>query len=496
MKKKSYKNLYIILLAVIFAFLQLPLYAIEDVSDGNSMPKTEKAAKKKAKQKKSKKAETQNAVSDNFTPVKTAGIVYLDFDSLSAKAIEHSYDLKIADYSTLIAKTSVMDARSEYLPKIYFGAGTEYNKSFRENDFMQGMGGVSVGDSYINPYTRFQSVLGITLSYNLFDFGVRRARLDMSKTDAALKELKKSQMREELLLSLADRYIKAEVYFKQLDIQKQIAEIEQKNYELSKKLFNAKLISRTELNDRRVKSAAADKETGELSKLLQETLNWLSFYTGEEYTLDNVQIGGLKKIEFNPNEDIDYTKSTAWQVYEKEIKIRQLAHTAAKRNFLPKLSIYGKYYIFGSNKSNYGKSIEDMKPSSAAAGMSLTVPVFDGLRNLANVKRAGFELEQIQIERDKAISEWLIRIASLKSNMLYIDKQLSENKTIIEELEDKYKALARMHSSRLIYLTELNDAEVQLLEQKMDYERNKTAYAGILKAIQILTAGGDLRNGS
>ena len=48
---------------------------------------------------------------------------------------------------------------------------------------------MSIGDAFINPYTRFQSLLGVTVSYNLFDFGIRGGNLKAAKEDVKLKEL-------------------------------------------------------------------------------------------------------------------------------------------------------------------------------------------------------------------------------------------------------------------------------------------------------------------
>jgi outer membrane protein TolC len=94
----------------------------------------------------------------------------INFEDVLAKAKDHSYDLKLADYDVLISKQEVRGARSEYFPKFNFNAGMEYTRNFRD---IRESTVMSVGDAFINPYTRFQSILGITVAYNLFDFGVR-----------------------------------------------------------------------------------------------------------------------------------------------------------------------------------------------------------------------------------------------------------------------------------------------------------------------------------
>ena len=67
---------------------------------------------------------------------------------------------------------------------------------------------MSIGESFINPYTRYQSIMGITLTYNLFDFGVRKGNLDIAKEDVVLKELEQQDKIQELNLTLLIRIAK------------------------------------------------------------------------------------------------------------------------------------------------------------------------------------------------------------------------------------------------------------------------------------------------
>ena len=60
-------------------------------------------------------------------------------------------------------------------------------------------------------------------------------------------------------------------------------------------------------------------------------------------------------------------------------------------------------------------------------------------------------------------------------------------KQILKELNDKDKSLSRLVSKRVISPIELNDEKIKLLEQKIDYENNKTTATAILYGIQTLT---------
>ena len=410
-------------------------------------------------------------------------VTSIDFEGILQKAKEHSYDLKISDYNELISKQGVRGARSEYFPKLNFSMGMEYTKNFRDINETTVM---SIGDAFINPYTRFQSILGINVGYNLFDFGVRGGNLKIAKEDVKLRELETKEKLQELNLTLLDSYTKILVTTKQIDINKEILKLAQKNLEYKERLFNAKEVSKTELNDARVQVSTAKNRIQELNVIRAEALSWLSFYTGEQYDNDNIKVADIKMPDFDVLAFQDYTKSLAWKIHEKNIKKKELELYVAKRTNYPKLNLYSKYYLYGSDYSNIGKSM-GIEPSNFSVGAFLNMPLFDGFKNSANIKKTALELKQLQVERDKAIAQLSARLAAMRSNLIYLDEQISDNNVILSELSDKEKSVHKLLSKRLISPIEENDVKIEKLNQKIEFEKNTATKVAITKGIQILT---------
>ncbi|MBR1680834.1 TolC family protein [bacterium] len=468
--------------------------AIEDTSVQNStvelnaQEQTTTASKTKKhwfKKNKVEKNSEPNIEVENITDENTTKLVgKIDFDNIMEKAQEHSYDLQIADFQILIAKQGIKTARADYFPKLNFSAGTEYTKNFRDNRESTVM---SIGDAYINPYTRFQSVLGITLTYNIFDFGVRGGSLKVAKEDVKIKELEEQEKYQELNLNVIDTYSKILMIKNQIDINKQILLIEEKNLEYKTRLFNAKELSKNEYNDAIVKVSTIKKRISELSSTLEESLNWLSFYTGEQYDAKNLKVGEIKKSNFDVNEFQDYTKSITWKIHENYIKKKELELYVAKRMNYPKINAYSKYYLYGSDGTSYPDSFGDIKPSNFTVGVSLNTMLFDGMKNRANIGKVKLELQQLHVERDKAMAQFMTRLASMRSNLIYLEEQKDENTKIIKELNEKEKSTKRLVAQRLLTPIEENDVRVQLLEQKIEQDKNSVTTAAIMKGLQILT---------
>ena len=408
-------------------------------------------------------------------------ITDISFDKILKKAQEHSYDLQIAELSKLISRQDIRAARSDYYPKLNFSAGTEYTKNFRD---VRSSIVTTVGDSFINPYTRYQSIMGITLSYNIFDFGVRRGHLDIAKEDEKLKDLEEKEKLQDLYLNLLDTYTKVLVLKKQIDLNQRILGLQSANLDLKNRLYNAKEISSTDLNDAKVKVEDLKRSLNEITSMLNENLLMLSFYTGEDYDVDNLKVGDVKRSSFDTT---DYTKSIVWQVHEIQLKKKELELKVVKRTNLPKITAYGRYYLYGSDHSSYSDSFSDFQPSNYTVGGTLNMPLFDGFKNYSDIKKTELELKSLQIERDKAIAEYMTRLATLRSNLLYSDAQVNNANLMIKELEEKEKSKSRLLLKKLITPIELNEAKIETLERKIEFEKYRVTSAAIVKSIEILT---------
>ncbi len=434
--------------------------------------------------KKNKKSKKQDSVVGLDVQKDNKLIGKISFDEVMQKAEEHAYDLKIADFQILIAKQGIKGARADYFPKLNFNMGTEYTKNFRNDRESTVM---TIGEAYINPYTRYQSVLGITLTYNIFDFGVRGNNLKAAKEDVVVKELQEKQKFQELNLNVVDTYSKILMLTKQIELNNKILQIEEKTFEYKTRLYNAKELSQMEYDDAIVKLAGAKKRISELKSTLQESVNWLAFYTGEQYDTENLKVGEFKKSDFDVNAFQDYTKCISWKIHEHSIKKKEFELRAAKHANYPKINAYSKYYIYGSDNTSYPDSFSNIKPSNFTVGVSVNTQLFDGMKNRANIGKVKLELQQLQVERDKDMAQFMAKLATLRSNLIYLEEQSTENDKMIKALDDKEKSTHRLVAKRLVSPIEENDVKVQVLQQQIEADKNKITSEAIVKGIQILT---------
>ena len=81
----------------------------------------------------------------------------------------------------------------------------------------------------------------------------------------------------------------------------------------------------------------------------------------------------------------------------------------------------------------------------------------------------------------------MTRLATMRSNLMYLDKQIDDTNKIIDELTDKDVSMKRLLSKKLVTPIEANEARIKLLEQHIELEKNSITECAIQRGIQILT---------
>ena len=81
----------------------------------------------------------------------------------------------------------------------------------------------------------------------------------------------------------------------------------------------------------------------------------------------------------------------------------------------------------------------------------------------------------------------MTRLATMRSNLMFLDKQIEDNNKIIHELTDKENSVKRLVSKKLASPIEENEAKIKLLEQCIELEKNTITEIAIQRGIQLLT---------
>lgn len=145
----------------------------------------------------------------------------LNYQEVLNNAVNNSFDLKMSSVDIDISKAELKAVRADWYPSLSLQYNTEHN-----SDLANGRGNYAyAGNTMITPYTQYRNMLYLTLSYNIFDFGVQGKKVDIAKKELEQKKISYELQLKDLKLKVLDLYTKTQQYAKEIDTKSEILSI-------------------------------------------------------------------------------------------------------------------------------------------------------------------------------------------------------------------------------------------------------------------------------
>jgi outer membrane protein TolC len=162
-----------------------------------------------------------------------------------------------------------------------------------------------------------------------------------------------------------------------------------------------------------------------------------------EYTLEIAE--KLADLEFNVQEELEMAYSYQRRIeYSRLATSKQLAELEMKNNksqYLPKLDLY---FAWGMNAgvrefSNLGELSNRMVwPDYQLAGLTLSVPIFDGLYKAKLVQQNKIKIKQLEYQRMMLENSIKLEVEQNRINLMYNLDQLRSNEENADIAESVY----------------------------------------------------------
>ena len=428
-------------------------------------------------------------------------------DTLNA-AINNSFDLKMSQLDIGISKAQLKSVRADWYPSLSMQFNTEYNK-----DLTNGRGSYAyAGNTMITPYTQFRDMLYLTISYNLFDFGVQGKKVHIAKQELAQKEINYNMQLRDLKLKILELYGKIEQHNNAISTKSEILSLYKNMFSNKERMFKAGINDKLSVMDEAVKIAKTQNEI-ENSKLeLKNALEDLTYYTKNNYNISNLSVQSINmeehedknivsisskniieseinKNEYNLNFD-PYTTDEA-KYYDLEIDKKKSELSILKRQLFPSFRFYTGYSLYGQNPHNYYSSIQDISQRSFVVGISSQYVFFDGFKNRANREKTKLEIEKLQVEKEKKLIELENKYQkSYKAYETY-NEELNVNRQLLATVKEKLNDIERLNANKLTDQNQLLSAKADLLNQEYELEQNIINITSKLEEMKIM-AGADI----
>lgn len=427
----------------------------------------------------------------------------LTYKATLQKAIDNSFDIKIAKLDIDISKAELKATRADLFPTLYTQVNTEYNN---------GLGNTAninyVGNTVVSSYTQFRNLASVGLQYNLFDFGATNKKVLVARTDVEQKKVMVDLQLKDLKLKILDLYTKTLQNNDEIKTKTEIVKVYEEMFHNKERLFLAGTSDKISVMDEAVKIARAQDDI-QTSKLeLKKNLSDLSSYTLQKYNSNSIDVLDFDELNIENNivpinhfepmkanviaeekRDLsfDAEKSLESKYYDFELEKKKAELEMYKRQRYPSFKFYTNYLMYGQDPSQYWESFSSFRQASLAFGISGSFAFFDGFKNKASKEKAALEIKKIQLEKEKKLTE--IRTAYEKSYVSYeaFSEELMSKKNLLQSVKEKLNSLDRMFQNGLIQRNDLLTAKADLLNQEFDLEKNIINISSKLKEIEIMT---------
>lgn len=429
-----------------------------------------------------------------FTTIPTLG-EELNFNNFLSTALNTSYKLKISQIESLISQKGVKEAQAGYYPTLSAFATTE-----RYNDLTNGNSQITaVGNEILLNRSYYQDMAAIGLSYNIFDFGVRRKQLDIAKADDKQKALLLQKDSRDIKIDAADIYGDALNLYKQSLIKTETLTLQNELVNINKRLQKAGELSDVDLVDSEIDASETKTELDEINNNLAKKLTEVSFYTNEEYNTNNlilhdfpdnpdvleVENGLLKAsvevLDFIPEESFEA------QAADLEILKKKKEYEIQKKINYPKIRFDTRYNFYGSDPSNFFNGLGDVSQRSFTIRFSASMVLFDGFKNLNTISKKKLEIEKAKIEKERQIAELKKQYEQIQLDSQNAIVQAENNATTLALVNKNLDNLRRLNANGIAARSECIKKQIELLKKKENLEQNQIKYFVARYKMKVLT---------
>ena len=392
----------------------------------------------------------------------------IDWNSTLDKVFENAYETKLSKVDIDISKTQIMNARSEYFPKIYMYAYNEYNKALG-NDFNQT---TYIGNEIIYGDNIYQNAIAFGLNYNLWDFGIRGDNLKIAKKDN---------------VSAIELYAKALTEYKEILVKTEILGIQKELHSIKSRLNVAGKVDKTKEVSENIKIVELENYLDKLQNDYLKTLEDLTYYTGKKYSKEDVlsdfvieeenfvPVNNVLKASVEQTDLFNIEESPEFKIYEAEIEKKKRELAIAKKKNLPQFTFSTNYYLYGADPSSYSHSYDNFGQRGLKFRLTTYLPIFDGLKNKSERDKLSLEIIKLEIEKEQKLADLKRNFEKIKMDSDYSKRQLENNKKMLELVDSNISMLDRLDENKLIDKESYLNEKMKLLTQRFEVQSSQIA---------------------
>lgn len=409
----------------------------------------------------------------------------LTLENAMALALQHNYDIQLAQKNVELADNSASIYNSGFLPTANLsGNGTiTYNEG--ENETAQGTSSFEQTDAY-----QYGASLGI--NYTIFNGLRRKFNYKQLKEQHNLTELQAQQIIERTILQLSSTYYQVAQLSESVSILKSALEVSKTR--MTRTLYRKEFGQSTQLE---VLNAEVDVNNDSINLLntvqqLENAKRNLNLVLGRNLD-ETFEVDTVVRFQLALSEDDLRSKAKDRNILiqqtQSQLRNSEFAIKASRAGWFPSLSANAAY-AYSGNRNPASPFLQGSQTYGPQAGLSLSWNIFDGGGTKTQVQNARIQLESQKLQQEQTlytVDRDVLNANATYKNALFV---LEAQQASLETAKRNFDRSNEMYKQGQVTSIEFRQAQINMLNAASSVSQAK--YNAKNAELQLLQLAGVL----
>ena len=401
-----------------------------------------------------------------LVPVKAQDVLTLE--ECLRLGIENNLSLESSRNEIRKGEHTLSENRAKLLPQINAVAG--FNDNFNPPV------SVTDGSAYGNPYNvtktlQYNASAGIQLQMPLYNQTVYTA-VDIARTMNELNRLSYEKAREDLILQISKMYYLSQNTAEQIALIKENISRLNELSNITQAFYDNGMAMEVDVKRVNINLENQRVQYDNAQSMLTQQLNLLKYVidypADKEIALTPVDTDNTTSVSLTGLDNNQYEL----QLLQSKQKLAEQQHKMIGQGYIPSLSLTGSWMY--SAYTDKAKNWFHSGPSnhwynSSGIGLTLRIPIFDGLDKRAKMKKAKIEIENAKLSYENALKNMQTQYLNATNELMNSQRNFRKQKDNYLLAEDVYQVTTDRYREGIASMTEVLQDEMRMSEAQNNY---------------------------
>lgn len=401
-----------------------------------------------------------------LVPVKAQDVLTLE--ECLRLGIENNLSLESSRNEIRKGEHTLSENRAKLLPQINAVAG--FNDNFNPPV------SVTDGSAYGNPYNvtktlQYNASAGIQLQMPLYNQTVYTA-VDIARTMNELNRLSYEKAREDLILQITKMYYLSQNTAEQIALIKENISRLNELSSITQAFYDNGMAMEVDVKRVNINLENQRVQYDNAQSMLTQQLNLLKYVidypADKEIALTPVDTENTTSVSLTGLDNNQYEL----QLLQSKQKLAEQQRKMIGQGYIPSLSLTGSWMY--SAYTDKAKNWFHSGPSnhwynSSGIGLTLRIPIFDGLDKRAKMKKAKIEIENAKLSYENALKNMQTQYLNATNELMNSQRNFRKQKDNYLLAEDVYQVTTDRYREGIASMTEVLQDEMRMSEAQNNY---------------------------